>query len=239
MLYPFSNRNLITRLESSRKKIISGASILPNNINTLLQQPLTSLNANSQDFVITVLDIETTGLNPEQDHIVSLGWVNIVNDVIKLSTAQHWIVKPHNSNDHPADIAQTLHHILPEQQKLGISLNEAINNLFDSLKTPVLLVHGACIEKRFLQQYFISKGWPEVPFIWLDSLKLEKNIQARRNIQSDFRLYSLRRKYHLPCYPAHHALIDAVATAELFLIQKHLLFQSEEISINVLHQLSQ
>jgi len=33
----------------------------------------------------------------------------------------------------------------------------------------------------------------------------------------DLRLFNLRASHHLPRYPAHNALSDALATAELFL----------------------
>ena len=39
-----------------------------------------------------VLDIETSGLDPKQDHIVSVGWVCIHKGVIELDTARHIVL---------------------------------------------------------------------------------------------------------------------------------------------------
>jgi DNA polymerase-3 subunit epsilon len=62
----------------------------------------------------------------------------------------------------------------------------------------------------------------EVPFLIpvIDTQLMAKQLMQRRDIPykaRDLRLFNLRDRYNLPRYAAHHALSDALATAELFL----------------------
>lgn len=244
MLSLFSNRHPLALLDTERASMVANqqnaiSAISPAALD-LLAQPYPSLKTDIADFSITVLDIETSGLKPQTDHIVSMGWVNIVDGVIKLSSAQHHIIySPTDSTDGTNDdISRSLHHILPEQQQRGITLDQAMANLFESMNSPIILAHGSTIEKRFFEQYYRSKSCPNLPLIWLDTLKIEQNTSKGRNYHKDFRLFALRNQYQLPDYPAHHALMDAMATAELFLAQKYRLFHSETAPIGVLHQYS-
>ena len=56
----------------------------------------------------------------------------------------------------------------------------------------------------------------------LDTLAIEKKRMLRRQqplVANQLRLFNLREQYGLPRYKAHNALEDAIATAELFLVQ--------------------
>ena len=196
-------------------------------------------------MTFTVVDFETSGLNPKTDHIVSIGWVHIIKNTIKLSSAQHYIINEPTVDNSPSEhpevdyTARSLHHILPEQQKMGISIEKAMERFFTSLPNSILIVHGATIEQRFLEQFFLSHQLPTLPIIWLDTLRIEQNTIQHNRYQRDFRLFSLRRQYKLPNYPAHHALVDAIATAELFLAQRKRLFNQAIAPIGLLYQKSQ
>ena len=57
-----------------------------------------------------------------------------------------------------------------------------------------------------------------VPVIDTQALALRQLKRQHALIRNgDLRLFNLRNRYHLPVYKAHHALSDALATAELFL----------------------
>ncbi len=243
MVELFSNRHPLNRLEAQRKKFIDQNSSLPHYLERVIEAPYPNPKEDSNNMLFTVLDFETSGLNPDNDHIVSIGWVHIINGVIKLNTAQHFIISEPAltiDNDTEQDhTARSLHHILPEQQKMGISIKKAITLFFANLPSNVLIVHGATIEKRFLEQFFLSQRLPNPPLIWLDTLRIEQNTLSTNLHQKDFRLFSLRRQYQLPDYPAHHALVDSIATAELFLAQRKRLFNQSVAPIGVLYQRSQ
>lgn len=244
MMELFSNRHPLNRLKEQRQAIATQELTLPNYLQVLLKSPYPSPKEDSNNMTFTVVDFETSGLNPESDHIVSIGWVHIIKNTIKLNTAQHYIINEptvENSTSGDSEIDQTarsLHHILPEQQKMGISIEEAMERFFTSLPNSILIVHGATIEQRFLEQFFLSHQLPNLPMIWLDTLRIEQNTIQHNRYQRDFRLFSLRHQYKLPNYPAHHALVDAIATAELFLVQRKRLFNQAIAPIGFLYQKS-
>ena len=241
----FFNRHPLKRLEEQRQTLMTQNLRLPNDLRCLLKPPYPSPKEDSNNMTFTVVDFETSGLNPESDHIVSIGGVHIIKNTIKLSSAQHYIINEPNventSSEHPKvnHTARSLHHILPEQQKRGISIEEAMQLFFKYLPNSMLIVHGATIERRFLEQFFVSQQLPNLPIIWLDTLRLEQNTIQHNRYQKDFRLFALRRQYKLPDYPAHHALVDAIATAELFLAQRKHLFNQAIAPIGFLYQKSQ
>ncbi|WP_246615091.1 hypothetical protein [Agarivorans litoreus] len=70
----------------------------------------------------------------------------------------------------------------------------------------------------YLQQRYQDSHFP---VLWIDTLSIEKSLLANANRQKngDYRLASVRKRYCLPDYPGHNALVDAVATAELLLAQ--------------------
>lgn len=242
----FSSRHPLLQLEKQRQDLLQSINLqttseLPAYLTRLLRSTYPNPKHNATDLPITVIDFETSGLDPTTDHIVSIGWVHIIQGVIKLSTAQHWVIqepleKKNNKLEEP--IARSLHHILPEDQQHGIPLQQAMQYFFESLPSPVVLAHGATIEKRFIEQFCLDQGLQRLPLIWLDTLKIEQNTSNESGYQKDFRLFALRQHYKLPEYPAHHALMDATATAELFLAQKQRLFNQDIAPIGVLYQKS-
>ena len=241
MMDLFSNRHPLNRLEIQRQTLVTQHLTLPNYLKPLLDRPYPNPKEDSNSMPFTVVDFETSGLNPSTDHIVSIGWVHIINGIIKLSSAQHFIINEPTvacNNQETDHTARSLHHILPEQQKMGISLENAMQLFFENLPNNIVIVHGATIEKRFLEQYFLSLHLPNLPLIWLDTLRIEQNTTANNRYQRDFRLFSLRHRYKLPDYPAHHALVDAIATAELFLAQRKRLFNQSIAPIGFLYQKS-
>ncbi|EAA3687577.1 hypothetical protein KX274_23045 [Escherichia coli] len=174
---------------------------------------------------ILSLDFETSGLDATQDGIVSMGWVPLAEGIISLRAARHMLVQS------PAPVRATevtLHHILPEMQLRGMTLDRAFDTLWQALPCPIILGHGTVIERTFIGQYLARCGLPEPPFIWLDTLKIEQSQPDSRGMVhgsgASWQLAHVRRRYGLPDYPAHQALVDAIATAELFQAQMYRLF---------------
>ncbi|KXI24277.1 3'-5' exonuclease [Photobacterium sanguinicancri] len=134
-----------------------------------------------------------------------------------------------------------IHHLLPEQlNKAGLDEHRAFSHLLAAMAGKVVIAHGCVVEKGFLehyvhQHYHISS----LPIVWLDTLKIEQYRGQIRSTKPDWRLASIRKAYRLPDYPAHHALMDAIATAELYLAQLHGLFGSSPAKLEVLMKASQ
>lgn len=167
---------------------------------------------------IIAVDLELTGLNPRTDQIVSIGWVPIAGGRVRLQRARRTLVQIDGS----VAASATVHGIVDASLRGAQPLLDALGPLLQDAKNAVLLAHHASVEQRFLSaachRHF---GAPLlVPFI--DTVALGRRLLERgtRAVPDDaLRLSALRARFGLPAYPAHDALTDAVATAELFLAQ--------------------
>ena len=166
---------------------------------------------------IVSLDLETTGLDPNRDAILTIGLIHICQMSIRLETAWHEVIQI----DHaiPEESA-VIHHITDDRAALGRPLVDVLPLLLRRLAGKVMLVHYSNIEQNFLD--VACRKLYGAPFIipTIDTLALAQRLYERRNhsIQpGDLRLFNLRPRYNLPRYKAHNALSDALATAELFL----------------------
>lgn len=166
---------------------------------------------------IVALDMETTGLDPKKDEILSIGLVEIRGQSVRLDTAWHEIIRL--DRELPAE-SVVIHQITDDQKEQGKPLEEVLPLLLKRLQGKVMLVHFKRIEQNFLDA--ACRRLYGAPFVIpiIDTLELGQRVLERRNhtIQAnDLRLFNLRSQYNLPRYKAHNALNDALATAELFL----------------------
>ena len=188
-------------------------------LNTPLPAPRTPL----LDAGLLAVDLETNGLNPNRDDILSIGFVAIDRAAIKLATAKHLLIKPRT--DINASGA-TIHKIFDDRAATGLPLCNALPLLLNALAGRVLLAHYASIERRFLR--VACRACFDVPLLiqTVDTLELEKRHLLRQqgatsqdHLPADaLRLANVRRRYQLPDAPNHDALEDALATAELFFV---------------------
>jgi DNA polymerase-3 subunit epsilon len=109
------------------------------------------------------------------------------------------------------------------QKSQGKSLRVVVEALLKALAGKLMLVHFARIEKQFLRQACLELYGVSPPLMILDTLVMAKRKLDRSDIAYDpqeLRLSALRHKHNLPNYFAHNALNDAIATAELLLVQQ-------------------
>jgi len=182
-----------------------------------LCMPLAKGSQTCRDTEIVALDLETTGLDPRKDSILSIGLVQIRHMAVRLDTAWHQVVRV----DHALNEASVvIHEITDDAAAAGRPIAEVLPPLLEQLAGRVMLVHYKNIEQNFLDaacRRLYGAGFV-IPTI--DTLALAARVYERRNhtVQpGDLRLFNLRPRYNLPRYKAHNALSDALATAELFL----------------------
>jgi DNA polymerase-3 subunit epsilon len=182
-----------------------------------LSTPLTPKKAHCENLTIVALDLETTGLDPKKDNILSYGLVEIEHMTVKLGTSRHQLI---SIDGQIPEESAVIHHITDDQAATGVSIEQALPELLSRLAGKVMLVHYASIEQDFIDA--ACRKLYGAPFMvrTIDTLVLAQRLFERRNhtIQpGDLRLFNLRPRYNLPNYKAHNALSDALATAELFL----------------------
>lgn len=162
------------------------------------------------------LDLETTGLDPKNDDIVSIGWVAIEQGRIRLSTACHLLVR----STAPIAPSATIHGIREMDRQQGLETSEGLNQLLDAMGGRTLLVHGAQLDIGVLDRYCQAAYGAPLLMPVIDTLALAQQRAARSSqppAQGALRLMNLRRQHGLPEVASHNALGDAIATAELAL----------------------
>ena len=201
--------------ESQRKRALSKAA--PGPMRDYLSTPFPVTKTDWREVDIVALDLETTGLDPKKDHILSFGLVHLRHNTIRLNSAWHEIVR---IEEQVPESSAVIHHITDDDAASGKPLEELLPLLLQHLAGKVILVHYKNIEQNFIDA--ACRRLYGMPFIIpiIDTLPMAQRLLALRNhtIQpGNLRLFNLRTLFSLPQYKAHNAMYDALATAELFL----------------------
>ena len=181
--------------------------------------PFSSRDNDCRSQELIALDLETTGLDPKQDVILSIGMVSIRQLEVVLDSAQHYLVQPDRAiPEHSA----VIHQITDDQAACGDPLQSVLARILPQLAGKVMIAHNSHVELQFIGRaclQFYGAGF-SIPVIDTQNIArrtLERQDQIYRSEQ--VRLAECRQRYHLPQYRLHNALSDATATAELFLAQ--------------------
>lgn len=195
--------------------------LLKNTNSTVMKKYLEKPFPNKKDFIVNVdivsLDFETTGLDIEKDRVVSFGLVNIKQLGVDLKSSAHQLI---NTNIELPETSVVIHQITDEQQINGMSIADAFPKLLKQLSGKVLLAHNAKVEVGFLNKMCQKLYATDFVIPVIDTQHLAKRSFDRQNKaykSNELRLFNLRKLYNMPAYKAHNALMDAIATAELFL----------------------
>ncbi len=202
-------------IERQRIKLLARAPQGP--IKEFLKVPFPDPQQSLAKTPILAVDFETTGLNAKQDKLLSVGYVNINNGLIKLGTSQHSII---TSAGEMSKENVIIHQITDSEKAKGSQLEQVVSQLLTDLAGKAMLVHYANIEKSFLQQacmelYGMAPVWPIIDTLALAKKQFDR--QQKHYHPSQLRLVNLRADYNLPAHHEHNALNDAIATGELLL----------------------
>lgn len=164
------------------------------------------------------VDLEMSGLDASKDQILSIGYVPIINRQVVLNQANHHLLKVEQ-----VDLSQTapIHQLRDIDLVEGESLEAGMSCLLKALRGRILVLHHAPLDSAFLDT--ACRQLYGVPFISpvIDTMLIEKTRNSRHHSKEhgSIRLGESRRRYNLPDYTGHNAVIDAIATAELWLAQ--------------------
>ena len=204
-------------LDFRRRRLLRNCPSGP--LHDYLATPFPAPRSDCRETVFIALDLETSGLDPQHDTIISLGWVAMRGLAIDLSTASHRLVRQQQAIP---EASAVIHRITDDRAATGGELEAALTELLPLLAGRVLIAHNAKIEQGFLDtacRHLL--GGPFLAPI-IDTCYLARRWHDRRNRHyrsGDLRLGNLRTRYNLPQYRAHDALSDALACAELFAAQ--------------------
>lgn len=209
--------NWLAGYETKRKKLLKKVPSGP--LHDFLSVPFPSLDTPIDQLPILAVDFETTGLDANIDKLLSVGFVLLEQEQIKLNSSYHQII---NTEAQLEESNVIIHQITDDQKEQGQPLRKVVEQLLKALAGKVMLVHFARIERQFLQQACLELYGLAPDFPMIDTLVIAKRQLDKRDVAydpSELRLSSLRNQYQLPDHHGHDALNDAVATAELLLAQ--------------------
>lgn len=178
-----------------------------------------------KELQFVALDFETTGLNYNNDDIVSVGLVPFDHRRIYCRQSRHWLVKPQRKL---AEESIVIHGITHSEVSDAPDFSDIIEPLLTALTGKVIVVHYAPIERHFLYQALQARVGEGLEFAVIDTLALEQKALREKQGFIDrlfnkklgsVRLADSRGRYSLPAYQNHNALTDALATAELLQAQ--------------------
>lgn len=171
------------------------------------------------------LDLETGGLDPRRDPILSVGMVPVRGGGVRLGEAYASLVRPpETAGIAPSSI--TAHHLVPGDLRGAPAAPAVLAEVDRRLREGVLLVHQRSIDLPFLRRAYRLAGmrWADPPVVDTVVLLVRAAKRARfldpdaQGQEPELNLVAARRRLGLPDYPQHDALTDAIATAELFLV---------------------
>ncbi len=211
----FSFKSPLEKQEKNRLKALDNPR-LPAKFRSLYQLPLPADSTPLDDCSIVSIDFETTGLDFQNDTVLSIGGLNITQGRIEFDSAFHRLLKPTKAIKGSTAV---INMITPEQLINGDDPEEAMNWLFQRIAGCVVITHCRAIEYNFMSKIL---GLDEfgLPLVFLDTLAIEQHLmRSARGTRQDFTLAGIRNRRGFPPYEAHNALADSLATAELFLAQ--------------------
>jgi len=201
-------------LEHRRRRLLRIAP--PGPLRAYLEVQFADRDRDYRQTEFVALDLETTGLDARHDAILSVGLVTLRQGCIDLQSAGHHRVAV---NRKVPERSVVIHQITDDESARGRPLEEVLPAVLSRLAGRVLLCHHAALELGFLDaacRRLYGSGFV-IPVA--DTEQLIGRWLRRRGQTvppAEMRLDALRQRFNLPRYRAHDALVDALATAELF-----------------------
>ena len=183
-------------------------------------------NTPLEDVTFLAMDFETTGLDSFNDDIITIGTVPFTLNRILINQAKHWTVKPRKQL---AEESVIIHGITHSDVLDAPDLSAVYQDVLAQMSGRVMVVHYQRIEREFFANALLARINEGIEFPVVDTMNIEAQVQKKRHggiinkirgrKPESVRLGASRARYGLPLYTPHHALTDAVATAELLQAQ--------------------
>lgn len=182
-----------------------------------------------------VIDLETTGLNPRRDEIISFASVPIDGGRIVVGGIRTATIRPGRM---PGAETIRIHGLRPRELVDAPPLAEAIDVILRSLTARVLVAHGAWVERGFLNRALkIARLKVAEPI--LDTSALAQRVLGGVDPdQQGVQLGAAARALDLPAHRPHRADGDALTAAQLFLALANRLDEVNPQTVESLGRLS-
>jgi len=169
------------------------------------------MNQSLSSCTFTIFDLETTGFFPNMgDEIISIGAIKVKNFQIQYDEAFYTIIKPIGRIPKGIqDLTGLSEEILNKAEPFPVGMSKFL----DYCKGSILVAHPATFDIEFLKTNIKQWNFPDFSVGFLDShLIANEKFQGMRNYLDD-----LVVRFDIPERERHHALNDAIMTAEVFI----------------------
>jgi len=173
-----------------------------------------------RDQRYAVIDVETTGLDPDQHEVLSVGVVDVNEGRIDVGSAYYRQVRPRVA---PTSETVVVHGIGPGLAAASADPAVVGVELIGRLRGAVLVAHVARIEHSFLRAWLGPLGWVPPRHVVDTDVLARRWLSEHRALRLDGHvgLGAAAGLFGLPEQTRHHALGDALTTAQLFLALAH------------------
>lgn len=171
------------------------------------------INLPWRDDEFWVLDVESTGLNLRRDKIIAYGAVPIRRGRIQMADATYGLV---GIADAVPEASTCIHYIRTQDLATAPPLEDVVRQLDSMICGAPIIAHCAFIERTLLRRAYrrsgLQLGNPFIDTAPLATAALSETIEGGF-ISLEYAATALGVPVHEP----HHALGDAITTANVFL----------------------
>jgi DNA polymerase-3 subunit epsilon len=162
----------------------------------------------------TAFDVETTGLDPARDDVISFGAVPIQGGQIVMAGSAYELVRPRVS---PSPTSVVVHGLRTQDLLEAPGLDATRRRLTELLSGRFLLTWYGSVENAFLAKLFgggpRARAWARRN-VDVRGLAIEAGLGSGGPLS----LSAVAGRLSVPVGDPHHAFDDALVTAQLFLV---------------------
>ena len=186
------------------------------NLSKLNNQEFEFLFEENQNEEYIVFDTETTGLNPKEDEILSIGAVKIKGN--KIITSETFEVFVKNSKEINAKSIE-IHGIRECDLKNATDVKEAIEDFLHFIGSRPLIGYYLEFDVAMINKYIKPMLGITLPneMIEVSEIYFEKEITLIPQGNIDLRFDTILKNYDIPNMGVHNAVNDAIMTAMIYL----------------------
>lgn len=204
----FEGLTLMMRPAATESVAVSTASLSKAAVGRMIQNEDASRDKRAKKAGYVVIDVETTGLDPERSEILEIGALRIIDH--KVSESFSALIHPKRSV--PKDIT-AITGITQQMADEGIELEKALEDFWIFLGRSAVIGHNLSFDLAFLKKASAEAGISVPMNSCFDTLTF-----ARRRLQgiSDYRLETLADYFEIKPERFHRALEDCRTTFQIY-----------------------
>lgn len=181
------------------------------------EAPLPAARTPWREVTFSAIDLETTGLDPASNEIISFASVTVAEGRVRAGDARYELVRPRRM---PDGETIRIHGLRETDLERAPPLSEMLDRLLEPLTGRAIIAHVAAVERGFLQAALAERGL-ELRNPIVDTAAMDRELRRlRREPPTEHEpvgLSAMARGLGLPVHRPHHAEGDALTTAQAFI----------------------